>query len=251
MKILILLLLLTPISLPAESQQAALRIAVASNFVSLGRVIADDFEHKTGFKVKISGASSGKLYAQIRQGAPFDILLSADALRPDMLVTEGLAVADSNIVYALGRLVFWSPIATVDSLACKQLLYSQQFKRVAMANPDIAPYGLAAKQTLENLDIQAPSFTIVQGENIGQTYAFIHAGGVDAGFIAAAQWLLGNREGCNWSIEKKYHAPIKQKAVLLKASKNHKLARRFLDYLGSEAVQDKIRLAGYSTAGEQ
>ncbi len=248
-KALILVSLLIPTLLPAETTHTS--VAVASNFVTLAREIARDFELETGTTVSVISASSGKLYAQIRQGAPFDILLSADALRPDMLVEEDYAVADSRIIYALGRLVFWSPVATVDALACKQLLYSQKLKRLAMANPEIAPYGIAAKQTLENLAIQSPSFTIVRGENIGQTYAFIHAGGVDAGFIAASQWLQGQQTGCSWKVESKYHAPIEQKAVLLKSAKNHKLARRFLDYLASDLVQGKIRLAGYSTMGEQ
>ncbi len=245
----ILVSLLIPSLLPAETTHT--RVAVASNFVTLARDIARDFELATGTTVSISSASSGKLYAQIRQGAPFDILLSADALRPDMLVEGGHAVDDSKIVYALGRLVFWSPAASVDTAMCKQLLYSQQLKRLAMANPEIAPYGLAAKQTLENLAIQSPSFTIIRGENIGQTYAFVHAGGVDAGFIAASQWLQGQQTGCSWKVEDKYHAPIEQKAVLLKSAKNQKLARRFLEYLASESVQRKIRLAGYSTIGEQ
>ncbi len=222
-----------------------LRVAVASNFSPTAHKIVTSFEAGTNAKVSISSASSGKLYAQIKQGAPFDVFLSADAIRPDLLVKEGYAVAASNRVYAHGRLVFWVPGVSGNESTCRQLLYSGQLTRVAMANPDVAPYGYATRQTLTALGLKNPVFTLIFGENIGQTFAFIHAGGVAAGFIAASQWQLSNRSGCAWEVGTQYHAPIAQRAVLLNRASNNALARRFLDFLHSSKTQAKIKASGY------
>ena len=183
-KYLILLLFLSLYSLQSSAQDA--RLAVASNFVNTAQVLVLKFSEQTPYKISISAASTGKFYAQIRQAAPFDVFLSADRQTPERLVNEGFAVKGTLFDYARGRLVFVSQ-APGSSTSVEQLLREAQFKKLAIANPELAPYGLAAKQTLEALGLLPKvQARLVMGENIGQAAHFVFSGNADAGLLPRA-----------------------------------------------------------------
>lgn len=224
-----------------------INVAVASNFVTTLRKLAVSFEQTSDHKLRISSASTGKLYAQISHGAPFDLFLAADEARPARLVSEGKAVADSRFTYALGQLVFWSPsgAATSDGEA---LLRSGNMKRLAIANPKTAPYGIAAQMVLTEMNLWPnSSLQLVRGENVGQTFQFITTGAVDGGFIALAQ-ITGSKQwdGLIWQIPDSYYSPIRQQVVLLNGAADKAAAQAFLAFLRSDPAKTIIRQNGYA-----
>ncbi len=224
-------------------------IAVASNFITTLRQLASSFEERSGHTLRISSASTGKLYAQISHGAPFDLFLSADEARPARLVQEGKAVASSQTTYALGQLVFWSPKnrANDDAIA---LLKSTAIKRIAIANPKTAPYGLAAQSVLNKLDLwQHSNIKRVRGENISQTFQFVISGAVDGGFVALSQTHAGLQEGLVWQVPADYYAPIKQQVVLLNRAAKNRAALSFLTFILSGDGQKIIQQSGYAIEG--
>ena len=230
----------------AEVMAAQINVAVASNFITTLRQLADSFEEQSGHSLRISGASTGKLYAQITHGAPFDLFLAADEARPRHLVKDGKAVAESRFTYAEGQLVFWSPRSSTESNA-ERLLHSGDIKRLAIANPKTAPYGLAAKSALQKMGLwHKTAIKMVRGENIGQTFHFVSSGAVDGGFIALAQTQTESRDGLLWQVPKNYYAPIKQQVVLLNRAKNNAAALSFLAYLRSDDAQAIIQKNGYA-----
>ena len=219
-------------------------VAVATNFAATCEAIASDFTADSGHRVVISSGSSGKLTAQIEAGAPFEVFLSADADRPKRLEASGLAVAGSRFPYALGRLVLWSARADlVDAEGA--VLAGGGFRHLAIASPELAPYGAAARVVLERLghwERLAPR--LVRGEDIGQTFQFVATGNAELGFVALAQ-LVGRDDGSRWPVPAELHAPIGQHAALLAAGAGNAAARAFVAFLRGGAARARIERSGY------
>jgi molybdate transport system substrate-binding protein len=229
----------------AAADQAA--VAVAANFSVPARQLAERFEQASGHKLTLSSGSTGKFYAQIASGAPFDILLSADSETPQRLEREKLAAAGSRFTYAVGKLALWSARpGLVDDQG--EVLRSGGFARLAIANPKLAPYGAAAQQTLEKLGLWTTlQDKLVQGENIAQTLQFVATGNAELGFIAFSQIQEGGRitAGSYWLVPSHLHAPLQQDAALLSRGANNPAARRFLEFLRSAGAREVIRGYGY------
>ena len=227
------------------------RVAVAANFAGPAYKIAAEFEKQTGHKAIIATGSTGKFYAQIINGAPFDILLAADNETPAKLEKEGHSVAGSRYTYAIGKLVLWSvKPSVVDNRA--EVLKNGGFNHLAIANPKVAPYGAAAVETLKALGVyETLQSKLVMGENIAQTHQFIATGNAPLGFVALSQVLSkngdGKIEGSYWTVPEKLYTPIRQDAALLTKGKDNKAAAAFLDFLKTnKAARDIILSYGYS-----
>lgn len=222
-------------------------VAVAANFVAPMKKISHDFERETGHQLRISTGSTGSFYAQIKNGAPFHVLLAADDETPLKIENEGLGVAGSRFTYAIGKLILWSKQTNfVDSKG--EILKSNQFDRLAIANPKIAPYGLAAMEVLERLNLQvALKPKLVQGESIAQAYQFVATQNAQLGFVALSQVIADGKisEGSAWIIPATMYSPIRQDAVLLNEGKGSLAATAFLTYLRGEKARATIRSFGY------
>ena len=247
-KLLILLIFLLTYSLQSNAKDA--RLAVASNFVNTAQVLVLKFSEQTPYKISISAASTGKFYAQIRQAAPFDVFLSADRQTPERLVNEGFAVKGTLFDYARGRLVFINQ-APGSSTSVEQFLRQAQFKKLAIANPELAPYGLAAKQTLEALGLLPKvQARLVMGENIGQAAHFVFSGNADAGLLPRAFALETPEQKKlyqnSWLVPESLHQPIIQTAVLLTRGQHNQAARAFMQYLQQPEAQGIITSHGYN-----
>jgi molybdate transport system substrate-binding protein len=231
---------------PTDLSGQEISVAVASNFTKPINVIAKKFEEETGCRVVLSFGSTGRHYAQIKNGAPFEVFLAADQRRPELLEEEGNAIPGSRFTYAVGRLVLWSPRSGyVDSSG--HVLRGTDSKYIAMANPRLAPYGVAARQTLEALGLwDGLQDRLVRGENIGQTFQFVKSGNVNLGFVAYSQIINPGRPlpGSMWMIPQKLYTPIEQQAVLIK---DNPAARAFMEYLRSPEALEIIRAYGYGT----
>ena len=231
------------------------RIAVASNFKYTIQKLAAEFKIKTGHDLVIISASTGKLYAQIKFGAPYDVFLSADERRADLLVAENFASADSAYIYALGKLVMVSNIASPDAESCKQILGSKDLRRLAIANPKIAPYGSATKQVLVKMGLWRQLQTgIIMGENISQTFQFVSTKNADVGFVAQSMIEITKDKrtddvkfACQWDVPTDLYLPIKQKMVVLKNIKNKQAAHEFSQYIKSSDARRIIEMTGYDT----
>lgn len=232
---------LTCVPLAALADSATL--AVATNFAPTAEKLAADFAKSSGHEIIVTGGATGKLYAQIGAGAPFDVFLSADQKTAEKLVADGLAVADSRVTYATGQLALWSADPTRDlSDPAAALLAANH---VAIANPDLAPYGKAAVETIEKLGLTADlKGKIVTGENIGQAQSMVASGGAELGFVAASA-LVGNGEGVAWQVPADSHAPLHQDAVLLTRGADNPAATGFLAYLAGPEAKKIISGAGY------
>lgn len=227
------------LSTPAMAEQT--RVAVAANFASPIKAIVAAFEKASPHTVQLSLGSSGKLFAQIQNGAPYDILLSADSSKPDKLIQSGLAVADSRFTYAIGRLVLWH----THNLQAKQLLETGNYTRLAIANPRLAPYGKAARETLKQLNLFDQD-RLVSGENISQTYRFVVSGNADMGLVALSQVIVdGNIPEGAWLVPKSMHSPIRQDAVLLEQGRANEAALALMAFLRTEQAIGIIRQYGY------
>lgn len=234
-------------------QAATLHIAVASNFAAPLKVIAAEFERTTGHSVVTSSASTGKLYSQITNAAPFDVLMAADDETPARLQAVGMAVANSRFTYAVGRLALWSADAgLVDAKG--EVLKSGKFTRLALASPKAAPYGVAAIETLSKLNLMnalEPKF--VTGESIGQAYSFVASGNVPLGFVALSQVIQVSqvmesgklKSGSMWLVPSELHSPLKQDAVLLLRARDNPAALAFMAFLKTDASRATIRSFGY------
>lgn len=223
-------------------------VAVASNFTAPMQKIAAEFAKDTGHTAQLSFGATGKFYAQIHHGAPFGVLLAADATTPAKLIDEGLADARAHFTYAIGTLVLWSKEAGyVDAQG--QVLKTQAFRHIAIANPKVAPYGLAAQQTLAKLGLlDATRAKFVQGESIGQTYQFAASGNAPLGFVALSQVMEGGKitSGSAWIVPAAMHAPIRQNAVLLNHAKDNAAAQALMTYLQSDKARAIIQDYGYA-----
>ncbi|HEY9097332.1 MAG TPA: molybdate ABC transporter substrate-binding protein [Thiobacillus sp.] len=232
--------------LPATAHAGQAHIAVASNFAAPMKKIAAQFEQATGHTLTLSTGATGKFYAQIKHGAPFDVFLAADAETPARLMREGDAVQSQT--YAIGRLVLWSdrPGYIVGDDA---VLRQNRFKRLAIANPKLAPYGAAAVEVLTQLKlIDAVQKKFVIGENIAQTYQFVASGNAELGFVALSQVIQDGRlaGGSVWVVPASFHTPIRQDAVLLKRGEHNDAARALFDYLKTPGTAlTLIRSFGY------
>jgi molybdate transport system substrate-binding protein len=234
-------------SLPLSALAAEVSVAVAANFTAPMHKIAQAFEAETGHTAVLAFGSTGTLYAQIRNGAPFQILLAADDQTPLKIEKEGLGVAGSRFTYAIGKLVLWSKQpGLVDDKG--EVLRSGAFQRIALANPKLAPYGAAALETMSKMGVlQALQPKIVQGENIAQTYQFVATENAQLGFIALSQVYLDGKiaRGSAWMVPAKLHAPIQQDAILLKKGSDNPAAAALMQFLRGQRAQALIRAHGY------
>lgn len=230
---------------PAWAAQAT--VAVAANFAEPIKAIAEVLQKSTGHTVQITLGSTGKLYAQIQNGAPFDVLLAADARTPQRLEAEGQAVAGSRFTYATGQLVLWSAKAgRVDDQGA--VLKAANLGKVAYAAPKVAPYGAAAVEAMNQLGLSAAlAPRLVQGESIGQTFGFVFSGNADVGFVALSQVLQGGRlrSGSMWMVPQNLYSPIRQDAVLLQRGAQNEAALALMRLLQSPDIKDLIRSYGY------
>ena len=234
------------LSIPVGVLAAEVQLAVASNFSGAMQAIAQRFEQDSGHTLKLAYGASGKLVAQIRQGAPFEVFLSADSSKPAYLVEQGLAVANSAFTYAHGRLVLWSAREHyVDSRGA--VLQRGDFRYLAIANAQLAPYGKAAQQVLAALQLeQRLGPKAVTGQNIAQTYQFVDSGNAELGFVALSQWkAIQPGRGSAWLVPSEYHEPIRQDAVLLAKGKDNHAAGQFMDYLRGPIAQSIMLEYGY------
>ena len=242
-----LLTLTAALALSAAAQAEVVQIAVAANFTAPARALAEIFARTTGHEAKLSFGATGAFYTQIKNGAPFDILLAADDERPIRLEKEGDTVPGSRFTYTIGQLVLWSAKpGLVDGEGA--VLKGGNFNKIAIANPKLAPYGAAAVETMDKLGLGAAlTPKLVTGESIGQTYNFIATGNAELGFVALAQVLDGGKmkSGSMWVVPAKYHAPIIQDAVILKRAAANPAAKAWMALMRSPNTQDFIRSYGY------
>lgn len=232
---------------PAAPRAETVQVAVAANFTAPMKAIAERFGLDTGHKAELSFGATGKFYAQIKGGAPFDVFLSADDETPARLEREGGTVAGSRFTYAVGRLVLWSARdGVVDPQG--EVLRKNAFRNIAIAAPKLAPYGAAAMETLTKLglaDAVSPKF--VQGESIGQAYSFVATGNAELGFVALSQVHENGKikSGSGWIVPAGLHAPLRQDAVLLAKGKGNAAAAALLAYLKGDTARAIIHAHGY------
>ena len=222
-------------------------VAVAANFTAPMQQIAAAFEKETGHKVQAAYGATGKFYAQIKNGAPFEVLLSADDEIPARLIKENAAQAGSQFTYAIGKLVLWSAkSAIVDGAGA--VLKNGGFDHLAIANPKLAPYGAAAVEVMKGLGVyESIQPKIVTGESIAQTHQFISTGNALLGFVALSQVLKdGKMEGSAWIVPAKLYAPIRQDAVILEKGKAKPAAVALMQYLKSDKAKAVIQSFGYA-----
>ena len=250
--ILLLNIVLLSVSINAKcsSEVTPLRIAVAANFSPVLEKLIPQFTQQSQIPVQVINGASGTLFLQISHGAPFDIFLSADSTRPQKLKDDGLIISNSLHTYAYGQLALWSASndgVTLESLAhsINDSITNSSNQRFAIANPNTAPYGKAAKETLETLNLwQQVQSSLVTGININQTFQQIRSQAVNVGIVANSQLVLNQLTGT--VIPSHYHQPIKQQLVILKSSKQVKNAKIFSQFLLSNKIQQQLKALGYS-----
>ena len=228
-------------------------VAVAANFTAPMQKIAQAFEQDTGHKALLAFGATGKFYAQIKNGAPFAVLLSADDETPARLEKEGVAIAGTRFTYAVGRLALWSKnTSLVDDKG--QVLLSNttdknSFKKLAIADPKLAPYGAAAMEVIERMGVIAKvTPKLVQGDSIGQAFQFVMTENAELGFVALSQISIDGRitQGSAWVVPQNLYTPLKQEAVLLPLGKNNAAALALMKYMRTDRAQAIIRAYGYT-----
>lgn len=230
---------------PSASNAATIQVAVAGNFTGPFKEIARRFEEQTSIRVVPSFGSTGKLYAQIRHGAPFDAFFAADVKRPQFLEENGLIIPGSRFTYAVGRLVLWSSDTTLTDP--ENVLETGEFKRLALANPALAPYGEAAKQVLVAKGLwEGYADRLVRGESVNQAFQFVSSGNAEIGFVALSQIQIPGTpaSGVWWETPQDLYKPITQQAVLLTYNES---APKFMDFVKSPEIKAFIQSYGYST----
>ena len=237
----------------AATQAGEVMVAVAANFTAPMQKIAQAFEQDTGHKAQLAFGATGKFYAQIKNGAPFAVLLAADDETPTRIEKEGLAVAGTRFTYATGRLALWSKSPNlVDDKG--EVLRSNRFEKlgiqkIAIADPKLAPYGIAAMEVINKMGVQAVvTPKLVQGESIGQAYQFVSTENAQLGFVALSQISFDGRitQGSAWVVPQSMHTPLKQDAVLLNSGKDNTAALALLKYLQADKAKTIIRQYGYA-----
>ena len=243
-----LLALTAALAFTTLARADVVQVAVAANFTAPARALAEVFARTTGHEARLSFGATGAFYTQIKNGAPFDVLLAADDERPARLEKEGDTVAGSRFTYATGQLVLWSAKpGFVDDQGA--VLKGGHFGKIAIANPKNAPYGAAAVEAMEKLGLAATlQPKLVTGESIGQTFNFIATGNAELGFVALAQVLEGGKlkSGSMWVVPAQYHAPIIQDAVILKRAANNPAAKAWMELLKTPQSKELIRSYGYA-----
>lgn len=231
----------------ANADAGQVQVAVAANFSEPMREIARQFEAATGHQALLTFGATGKFYAQVRNGAPFEVLLAADQRTPARLEEEGATVPGSRFTYAIGTLVLWSPQpGLVDEQGAE--LRDGQFRYLAVASAATAPYGAAAQQVMEHLGVREHlQGRLVTGENITQTYQFVASGNAQLGFVALSQVMVDGKlqPGSAWQVPQELHETIRQDAVLLARGRDNPAAQALHDYLRSDAAAQVIRRFGY------
>jgi molybdate transport system substrate-binding protein len=251
MRILTILLMLLPTT--TFSDEAV--IAVATNFNGVLKELVGQFELASGHQISIVSSSSGKLYAQVLNGGPFDVFLSADQDFAERIEQSEFGVSGSRFTYAIGRLALWSADESLLLENIESTLVQDRIRKIAIANPSLAPYGAASREVLQSLHIwDAIAEKIVMGENIGQTFALTGTGNADAGLIAFS--LLQQQNGRQQNrqqfgnyieVPAQLHTPIRQDAVLLAHGRENSAAVGFLTFLQDDRTREWIRSRGYST----
>jgi len=238
------ILLLLALILPGAGRtEDVVTIAVASNFAATAAELAESFSVATGINVRTSSGSTGKLYAQVLNGAPYEVFLAADGVRPAMLARAGLG--QEPFVYAIGALVLWSADVSLRGRDCFEVLRQGEYRRLALANPATAPYGAAAREFLIGAGLwDSVNQNAVYGENIAQTLQFVATGNATLGLVARSQLLIDGLPptSCSWPVPVSAHQGLEQQAVLLSDTAN---ARRYAAFLQSEAAREIIRRHGY------
>lgn len=235
------------VSCGSRREQPVVSVAVAANFTEAAKEIAKLFEQRSGDHAVLSFGSTGQLFAQITQDAPFEVFLAADEETPRKTVAAGLGEADSVFTYAIGRIVLFS--TTLDLTNGENTLREGRFEKIAIANPWTAPYGAAAIETMKSLGLDKTlAGKIVQGNNITQAYQFTETGNAELGFVALSQ-LAGKNPKSMWIVPQALYSPIRQDAVLLKKGAQNEAARAFISFLKSA---DSIKIIeNYGYAGSQ
>lgn len=227
---------------------AEVSVAVAANFTAPMKIIAGHFERDTGHKATLSFGGTGQFYAQIRNGAPFQVLLAADTETPAKIEHEGLGVPGSRFTYAIGKLVLWSKQpGVVDDTGA--ILKSGNLGKIAIANPKLAPYGAAAMQVMNALGVTSRlTPKLAEASNIGQAFQYVASGNAQIGFVALSQVLENGtlKEGSAWIVPSNLYSPIQQDAVLLKAGDNNPAAQALLNYLRTDAAKQVMTSFGYA-----
>jgi molybdate transport system substrate-binding protein len=222
-------------------------IAVATNFAPVAEALAPGFAAATGHQIEVTSGATGKLYAQITEAAPFDVLLSADVETPARLGAEGLGDPASQFTYAVGQLVLWSADPALIGPDASDALQSDSLRFVAIANPDLAPYGVAAREVLQHLGLwDSLQPKIVMGQNIGQTFALVDSGAAELGFVALSALTGTDAGGSQWIVPPQLHNPLQQDAILLAHGADNPAAQAFLDYLKTPQARALIAASGYA-----
>lgn len=232
---------------PKVTHATELHIAVAANFAAPMKQLAKAFEQQSKHQVTVSYGATGNFYAQIKQGAPYSLLLAADQATPVKLAQEGLAIADTRLTYATGKLIAWS-ILPAHRGRMEQVFKAGAFDKLAIANPKLSPYGAAAMQAIQALQLtNSHGPKLIESSNIGQAYQFTATGNTDVGLIALSQvYHLGQyTQGDAWLIPQHLYTPIRQDAIVLKRGQHNAAARSFLTFLASEPAKTIIRQYGY------
>ncbi|MDZ7708773.1 MAG: molybdate ABC transporter substrate-binding protein [Roseovarius sp.] len=238
---------------PHTARAEAALAAISANFAETAEALLPLFHDATGHDLTLTTGSTGKLHAQIAAGAPFDLLLSADAQTPAALIAEGHAVAGSAFTYATGRLTLWSADPDRIGPDGRAALVGSGLRFVAIANPDLAPYGVAARDTLQHLGLwKTLQPNIVMGQNIGQANSMVASGAAELGFVALSAVLSprARTRGSRWDVPEDHHAPIRQEAVLLAHGADNAAARAFLDFLRGPQAAEVIARFGYGTGND-
>jgi len=247
-RLLSLVMFMAAACLSFKLQAEPLKIAVAANFAAPIKELVQAYRQQTGQEVLVSLGSTGKFHAQIQHGAPYDVLLAADESVPRKLIAEGLAEPGSLFTYAIGTLVLWSPAK--DYVKGPDVLRSNHYRKLAVADPKLAPYGMAAYQVLKNLgDLDVIASRIVTGESIVQAYQFVASGNAQLGFVAMSQVFENGelKSGSAWVVPENLYQPIRQDAVTLKKSQDRHEAIRWMQFLQSDAARAIIQRFGYRT----
>lgn len=258
MKVLAIICAILSVTFCSATYAGSVKVAVASNFMQPMKELVRQFEQNSPYEVVVAFGSSGKLYAQIMHGAPFDIFLSADQAKPDALTLKQMVIEGSQFTYAIGRLVLWTLDAEIH-IAGGEVLRKPTHYKIALANPKIAPYGKASVEVLTALGlVKETQNRWVLAENITQSYQFVYSQNAQLGFVALSQFhnTSADSQGEKWLVPDNLHQPIRQDAVRLKRSSQNEAALAFYQYLQSQQASMTITRFGYehntddSIAGE-
>ena len=233
---------------PSGASGAEALVAVATNFAGAMTALESAFERDGAHRIRVATGSTGALYAQVTQGAPFDLLLAADRARPERLEAAGHAAPGSRRTYAIGRLVLWSADAARVTSDGVRTLHEATYRKLAIANPELAPYGRAARDMLQALELyEGLRKRIVMGENVGQAHALVATGNAELGLVALSQVMRPGPggPGSRWDVPPDLHTPIRQDAVLLRHGAQNPAAAAFLRFLFGPGARDIIEAHGY------